>query len=73
MRKWSPAGVYLTLTAVVALANACMFTTYAVYYIRTLHLGPLSLVLVGTAPSALPPRHLRRSPAIADPSLSPSP
>lgn len=49
MRRWSAARVYLGLTATVALANACMFTTYAVYYIRTLHLGPLRLVLVGTA------------------------
>lgn len=49
MRRWSPAAVYLALTAAAAFANACMFTTYAVYYIRTLHLGPLRLVLVGTA------------------------
>ena len=49
MRRWSPAAVYLALAATTALANACMFTTYAVYYIRTLHLGPLRLVLVGTA------------------------
>jgi len=49
MRRWSAPAVYLTLAAAAALANACMFTTYAVYYIRTLHMGPLRLVLVGTA------------------------
>ena len=49
MRRWPAATVYLMLQTVSGFAAALMFTTYALYYIRTLHLGPLELVLVGTA------------------------
>ncbi|MGE6226030.1 MFS transporter [Paenibacillus chitinolyticus] len=40
--------VYLRLKFGLALANSVMFTTYAVYFIQTLGLTPLQLLLVGT-------------------------
>lgn len=36
------------MSAVIALANAIMFTTYALYYIQALGLNPFQLVLVGS-------------------------
>ncbi|MRX72108.1 MFS transporter [Bacillus lacus] len=41
--------VYIWMAAVLTLANAIMFTTYAVYYVNGLGLSPLQLLLVGTA------------------------
>lgn len=45
--------VHLTTHALISLANAMMFSTYALYYIQMLHLGPLQLVLVGTVLEAV--------------------
>lgn len=49
MRKMSASRVYMLLSLGTALAESIMFTTYAVYYVSTLKLNPLQLVLVGTA------------------------
>jgi len=40
--------VYVGLRFLTSLANATMFTTYAIYYIAALGLDPLQLLLVGT-------------------------
>lgn len=40
--------VYITMMFIMSLANATMFTTYAVYFIATLGLNPLQLLIVGT-------------------------
>lgn len=40
--------VYITMEFVSSLANTIMFTTYALYYITTLGLNPLQLLLIGT-------------------------
>ncbi|MCP8969631.1 MFS transporter [Ectobacillus ponti] len=40
--------VYIAMRAVMQLANAIMFTTYALYYVTGLGLNPLQLVLIGT-------------------------
>ncbi|MET3288349.1 UNVERIFIED_CONTAM: MFS family permease [Brevibacillus sp. OAP136] len=40
--------VYVTMMFMMSLANATMFTTYAVYFITTLGLNPLQLLIVGT-------------------------
>lgn len=45
-----PASViFLISRAAYSLANAMMFTTYAVYYVNELGFNPLQLILVGTA------------------------
>jgi DHA3 family tetracycline resistance protein-like MFS transporter len=44
----NPRPLYLILSAVMQLANATMFTTYAVYYVNQVGMNPLQLVLVGT-------------------------
>lgn len=45
----SASRVFLGISALTALANSIMFTTYTLYYVNMLHLNPLQLVLVGTA------------------------
>ncbi|MCP1357911.1 hypothetical protein [Aneurinibacillus migulanus] len=40
--------VYMIMIFITSLANATMFTTYAVYYITVLGLSPLELLIVGT-------------------------
>lgn len=46
--KMNATQLYLIMRFITALANATMFTTYAVFYIATLGLSPLELLLVGT-------------------------
>lgn len=41
--------VYLSIRAVSAFAHACAYTLYLVYQVQDVGLGPLQLVLVGTA------------------------
>ncbi len=52
MKRPDAASVYLAMRALMTLANAIMFTTYALYYVQALGLTPLQLVLVGTAVEA---------------------
>lgn len=46
--KLTAPAAYLTLSAVTALAFALVYTLQAVYFVQTLHLTPLQLVLIGT-------------------------
>ncbi|MDF2681145.1 MAG: transporter [Brevibacillus sp.] len=46
--KMNATQLYLIMRFITALANATMFTTYAVFYIATLGLTPLELLIVGT-------------------------
>lgn len=48
MRTSSASRLYLLISAIMSLAHATMFTTYAIYYVQALGFGPLQLVLVGT-------------------------
>jgi len=52
MRKQSPTAVYLGLELILSAAFAVSFTVTAVYFVKTVHLDPLQLVLVGTAMEA---------------------
>src|SRR5205085_7547115 len=45
-------AVYLAMTAVLGFGWGLIIPAYAVYYVRTAGLGPLELVLVGTATEA---------------------
>ncbi len=49
MRRGRAETVYLIATGGMKLAEAIMFTTYAIYYVKMLKLNPLQLILVGTA------------------------
>lgn len=46
--KMNATQLYLIMRFVTSLANATMFTTYAIFYIATLGLSPLELLIVGT-------------------------
>lgn len=48
MKRLNAATAYYLLSAIMTLANAIMFTTYAVYYVQRIGMNPLQLVLVGT-------------------------
>lgn len=48
MRRINAQTLYLILSGAMQLANATMFTTYAVYYVNEIGMNPLQLVLVGT-------------------------
>ncbi|QOR66604.1 MFS transporter [Cytobacillus suaedae] len=48
MKKMHASKVYILMSAIMAFANATMFTTYALYYVAELGLTPFQLVLVGT-------------------------
>ena len=48
MKKLSAYRVYLTIVAASSLFSSMMFTVLAVYYVQTVGLNPLQLVLVGT-------------------------
>ncbi|MFL5806509.1 MAG: MFS transporter [Roseiflexaceae bacterium] len=48
MKKPSAYIVYLVLRGVIAFASTLMFTILAVYYVRSVGMSPLQLVLVGT-------------------------
>lgn len=48
MRRWDAALVYLILSGGITLASQAMFVGLAVYYVTTVGLNPLQLVLVGT-------------------------
>jgi len=52
MRRQSPTAVYLGLELILSAAFAVSFTVTAVYFVKTVHLDPLQLVLVGTAMEA---------------------
>jgi len=52
VKRPDAASLYLIMRALMRLANAIMFTTYALYYVKQLGLTPLQLVLVGTAVEA---------------------
>lgn len=47
-RKLDARLVYIVLNALMALASGAMFTALSVYYVMTVGLNPLQLVLVGT-------------------------
>jgi MFS transporter, DHA3 family, tetracycline resistance protein len=49
MRRANAALVYYLLSGIMTLANTIMFTVLAVYYVQTVGMSPLQLVLVGTA------------------------
>lgn len=48
LRKPGPYAIYLTLGAAHALFSHMIFTVLAVYYVQTVGMNPLQLVLVGT-------------------------
>jgi len=48
LRKFSASQVYAIMEFISSFANSTMFTTYAVYYIATLGLDPLQLLIIGT-------------------------
>jgi DHA3 family tetracycline resistance protein-like MFS transporter len=48
VRNLSAEAVYYVLSSVMTLANATMFTVLAVYYVTSVSMNPLQLVLVGT-------------------------
>ena len=48
MKKLDARLVYIVLSALIALASGAMFTVLSVYYVVTVGLNPLQLVLVGT-------------------------
>ena len=52
MRRQSPTAVYLGLELILSAAFAVSFTVTAVYFVKTVHLDPLQLVLAGTAMEA---------------------
>ena len=49
MKKLSAYQVYLFMAAVSALASSTIFSVFAVYFVHTVRMNPLQLVLVGTA------------------------
>jgi DHA3 family tetracycline resistance protein-like MFS transporter len=49
LRRVTPAHIYVATQGVVGVLFATAYTTYGVYAVRTAGLGPLELVLVGTA------------------------
>jgi DHA3 family tetracycline resistance protein-like MFS transporter len=48
LRRMNPIWVYIVISAGITLANTTIFTALAVYYIETVGMNPLQLVLVGT-------------------------
>ncbi len=46
--KMNATQLYLVMRFITSLANSTMFTTYAIFYIATLGLSPLELLIVGT-------------------------
>lgn len=49
MKRLNATSTYFIFSSLIALANTIMFTTYAVYYVQTVGMSPMQLVLVGTA------------------------
>jgi MFS transporter, DHA3 family, tetracycline resistance protein len=48
-RKWPAETVYMTIAAITTLCFGLVFTVSGLYYVQTVKLSPLELVLVGTA------------------------
>lgn len=46
--KFSAAQMYLFMVVMMSLAGSTIFTTYSIYYVTRLGLGPFQLVLIGT-------------------------